>query len=56
MKTGLNDLPQTKNDLTSIKRSVSMMGIQKENQIILIDTDWKNLEEKFDKLGNEIIA
>ena len=33
-----------------------MMGIQKENQIILIDTDQKNLEEKFDKLGNEIIA
>ena len=47
-KTGLDDLPQTKNDLASIKRSISMMGIEEKYQIILEDTNMKEVKEKFE--------
>ena len=44
-KTGLGDLLATKNDLASIKRTISMIGIEKENQIILEDTNLTELTE-----------
>ena len=55
-KTGLGNLPATKNDLASIKRTISMMGIEEKGQTILEDTGLSELTKSFEKLKVELIA
>ena len=47
-KTGLPDLPQTKNDLSSIKRTFNMMNIKQENMFELVDVGHDEIEDKFE--------
>ena len=55
-KTGLIDLPQTKNDLASIKRTVAMMGIEQKRIVEGVDDGFAQLDSKWLDLRNEITA
>ena len=49
-ETGLSDLPQTKDDLSSILETTTMMGIEKENTFVLVDTSWELIEKEWKRL------
>ena len=38
-KAGLDDLPQTKNDLNDVKRTIKMLGIDEHDTFVLVDTN-----------------
>ena len=47
-KTGLPNLPQTKNDLSSIKRTFNMMNIKKDDVFELVDAYHEEIEDRFE--------
>ena len=55
-KAGLPNLPQTKDDFSSIKRTVNMMDIKRENMYELIDTNHDEIQETYNKMSDRILA
>ena len=53
-ETGLDDLPQTKDDLSDILNTVKMLGIDQKNQFVLVDTDSYHIELEFERLKESI--
>ena len=54
-KSGLPDLPQTKNDLSSIKRTFNMMDIKQENIFELVDAGHDEIEDQFEQMNDSIL-
>ena len=55
-KAGLPNLPSTKDDFSSIKRTIHMMDIKQENTYELVDTNHKEIEEQFERMCDRILA
>ena len=55
-KACLTNLASTKNDLASIRGTLNMMGILKENMTELVDVDHAKITEEFEKLSDKILA
>ena len=55
-KAGLHNLPSTKDDFSSVKRTMHMMNIDKRNIIKLIDVGYDELEREFIILTDILLA
>ena len=55
-KAGLENLPQTKNDLNDVKRTIKMLNIKDQNTTILVDTNHEEIETEFENLMDKVVA
>ena len=54
-KAGLTNIPQTKDDFQTVKRTINMLNIKEEDTIELIDASHDQIEEAYQKILLEIM-
>ena len=55
-KAGLDNLPQTKNDLNDVKRTIKMLGIEEEDTFVRVDTSHHEMEATFETIVDKVVA
>ena len=55
-KAGLDNLPQTKNDLNDVKRTIKMLSIEEEDTFILVDTDHEKMDSTFETIVDKVVG
>ena len=54
-KAGLENLPQTKDDLRTVRLTTCMLNIKSEDTVELIDANHDQIEETFQEVRVEIL-